>query len=37
MIELNYKRLAKPGWFELRKEQEKALMTLSALAQGRVP
>ena len=37
MIELKYKRLPKSGRFELKKEQEKTLMTLSALAQGRVP
>ena len=37
MIELEYKRLAKSGRFELKREPKKTLMTLSALAQGRVP
>ena len=37
MIELKYKRLAKSGRFELNREQKKTLMTLSALAHGRVP
>ena len=37
MIELEYKRLAKSGMSELKREQKKTLMTPSALAEGRVP
>ena len=37
MNELKHKRLAKSGRSELKKEQENALMTPSALAEGRVP